>query len=276
MACRIHGGTVVFCQVAGRGCCGRRGCGLWRCCLWGLLWCVVRCPRWLVLAVRCGVAWAVLGLAAPGRLRDMRGRDGSEGGCARVWALPALCPSPFWPSVSPACLPSVPLAVLSLLIPCDFPAPPLFCLFFFFSFFRVGDRGCLRAVLGWCGRCVCVWVGMALGVCSTGRGRGCVPVPVLAWSSWHGTPGVAAGSWGWVPWGMVVWRPLCFGCPVCVPVSGHPVAFGYRGKGQGVLAVGGQQHWWRGACVSGRGSRIKDSVGRRAGCLGGEAGVLFV
>ena len=99
-------------------------------------------------------------------------------------------------------------------------------------------------------------VGVAVGVCGAGRGRGCVLGSVLAWTSWSGRPVVAAGSWAWVPWGMVVWRPLCFGFPVCVPASGHPMAFGYRGTGQGVLSPGGRWQWWRGACVVGRGSPV--------------------
>ena len=34
------------------------------------------------------------------------------------------------------------------------------------------------------------------------------------------------------------------------------MAFGYWGTAQGKLAVGGRQQWWRGACMSGRGSRV--------------------
>ena len=84
-------------------------------------------------------------------------------------------------------------------------------------------------------------VGEAVGVCGDRCGLGCVPVWVLAWASWCDLLVVAARSWAWVPWGMVVSWLYCFGFPLRVPASGQPVAFGYRGTGQGVLTVGGQR-----------------------------------
>ena len=98
-----------------------------------------------------------------------------RGGCARVWALPALHLSSFWALVSLACLPSAPFAVLSLLLSSAFPLP------LFFAFF-VGDCGCLRAVLGGVGGggvCGSGWplvfaalgVGMGACWCCCWRGR---------------------------------------------------------------------------------------------------------
>ena len=61
------------CVLLGRvlGLCGEfrqlRGHGLWWPHLWSSRWCVRRFPRWLLLVVRCGVAWgAVLGLVGVG------------------------------------------------------------------------------------------------------------------------------------------------------------------------------------------------------------------
>ena len=89
-----------------------------------------------------------------------------------------------------------------------------------------------------------VWEGGAsrsgYGVCRAGHGCGCVPVLVLVLTSWRGRPVVAAGSWAWVPWGMVAGRLLRSVFPVCVSPFGPLVVLGFQGTGQGVLAVGGQ------------------------------------
>ena len=86
---RIQGGTTV-CSRAAVGC----GCGA---CVsvirvvGGGAWCVVL--KVVLKVVRCGAAWGVvLGLASPGRVRDMQGRDGLGGGRPYVWArVFALC-----------------------------------------------------------------------------------------------------------------------------------------------------------------------------------------
>ena len=105
--------------------------------------------------------------------------------------------------------------------------PPLFVLFFL-----LGDCGCLSAVVGWFSRG---------GVCGLGWLSVFAPLGVVAgvcrcrcWRDPTGAVGRLWRLWGlglWVFSGMVVWRPLCFRFPVCVPACEHLVAFGYRGTG---------------------------------------------
>ena len=96
----------------------------------------------------------------------LAGRGG--GACVRAWAPPALCPSYFWDLVSPACLPSVPLAILSLLL--RSAPPPLSFSFAECLRFFARRRGVVREG----GRRV--RAGVAVGVCDVGCWRGCVPV----------------------------------------------------------------------------------------------------
>ena len=108
----------------------------------------------------------------------MRGTDVWGGGCARVRALLALRPSPFWALVSPACLPGLSFAALSLLLDSAFPRPPPPLIFF--PLVTVVACALSWRGAGGGGR---VWVGVAVGVPGARRGCWCVPVSVLPWTS---------------------------------------------------------------------------------------------
>ena len=83
------------------------------------------------------------------------------------------------------------------------------------------------------------------------RGCGCVPVPVLVWA--------------WVSWGTGVGWLLRSGFPVCAPAPRLQVS---RAPVRGVLTAGDWQHWWRGACVGGRGSWVVPGWrGRARACV---------
>ena len=84
-------------------------------------------------------------------------------------------------SGTPACLPSAPLAVLSLLLSSAFPLP----LFFF-----LGVHLCLRAVVGGCGRGACVGWGKVFAVLGVGVGA----CRCWCWCGRHGAVG-----WLWRP-----------------------------------------------------------------------------
>ena len=173
------------------GCGGLWGWGLCRCRPCGWRWCVVCRPRRLLMVVCRGGAWGVvLGLAVPGRVRDMRGRVGWGGGGACVGVRVCLL-------LSPRSLP--------LLLPCSSLFAGLFCFVFF------GGGGGWGAVRG-CG-CVPVpvlvwaWVSWGTGVWWLLRSGFpvCAPVPRLPVSRAPVRGVLTAG--GWRQW----WRGACVG-----------------------------------------------------------------
>ena len=123
------------------------------------------------MVVCCGGAWGmVLGLAVPGRVRDMRGWVGWGGG-ARVWA----CVFAF-------CSPRGLFLCLSLA-----PLFSLACLAFFFFFLGGGRLGCCAWV--W----VCAGAGAGVGVGVVGDGGW---VAVALWVSCVCAGPQASGSQG--------------------------------------------------------------------------------
>ena len=203
------------------------GCGgLWvwtlcRCRPCGWRRCVVCRPRRLLMVVCCGGAWGVvLGLAVPGRVRDMRVRVGWGGG-ARVWA----CVFAF-------CTPRGLFLCLSL--------APLFSLACFAIFFFSGGAG-WGAVRG-CG-CVPVpvlvwaWVSWGLGVWWLLRSGFpvCAQAPRLPVSRTQVRGVLTAG--GWRQW----WRGACVGGRSAWVVPG------WRGRARACVWVcswRGLMGWW--------------------------------
>ena len=156
--------------------------------------CVACRPRRLLMVVCCGGAWGVvLGLAVPGRVRDMRGRVGWGGGVCGL----ACSPSPH-PAVSSSAFPLL-LSFRWLVLLCFFLAGG-------------GRLGCCAWV--W----VCASAGAGVGVGVVGDGGG---VAVALWvpcvcacpqaSGFQGTgPGGADGGWlaAVVAWRLRGWSQL--------------------------------------------------------------------
>ena len=196
----------------GWGLCRRRPCGSRRC--------VVRRPRRLPMVVCCGGAWGVvLGLAVPGRVRDMRGRVGLGGG-ARVGLR--VC-----------------LLLSSRSLPLPFPCSSLFAGLFGSVFFWGG--GGWAAVRG-CGGVpvpapVWVWVSWGTGVGWLLRSGFpvCAPAPGLPVPGAPVRGALTAG--GWRQW----WGGACVGG------RGSWVVPGWRGRAWACVWVcswRGLMGWW--------------------------------
>ena len=208
---------VLACRSGGRS--GLWGWGLRPCHPCGRRQCVVCRPRRLLMAVRCSGAWKViLGLAVPGRARDMRDQVGFGG--ARMCVGLRVC-----------------LLLRPWFLPMPSSCPTLFACSFCFV--------CLFSSFFWGGG----WLGC--GVFGAGSGCGCVRVPVLvwAWVSW----GMGVGWLLRSGFPVCVSVPML---PVSgVLVRGALTAGGWQQWCRGACA-GGRGSWvvpaWRGgarACV---------------------------